>query len=94
MKKLPCWAKGSIVGFIISVVLLLILILYPMGCIGLTVDGKGCTPPTGFEAITLNLKLLSEAAGRIVLLAFFIIILSSFIGWIYGKIKNRNKIIN
>ncbi len=88
------WLRGGTVGLIISIIILILILLSPVYCVGLSVDGTGCTSPQGIEAIIYNINLMANYLGQ--LLFYFVILpilICIFFGWLYGKIKNRNKSI-
>ena len=86
-KDLPYWSKGGIIGMIIVILIILISLFIPVRCIGLSQDGTACHSPQGFDAILYNIDSLANIS--LLYLVLVIVIVSCFVGWIYGKIKER-----
>ena len=87
------WLRGLLIGVIMSILILLIIILSPVYCIGLSADGTSCISPKGFEAIVFNVKTIGD---YLIMAVFYFVIIPiatfTFFGYLYGKIKNRNKV--
>ncbi len=91
-KKWPYWLKGGIIGLIIVILGALLISLSPVRCIGLSQDGTGCKPPQGTNAFVYNINSILNNFDMVFLYFILLtIIISSVIGWLIGKIKNKNK---
>ncbi|KKP86855.1 MAG: hypothetical protein UR90_C0019G0005 [Parcubacteria group bacterium GW2011_GWC1_35_8] len=79
MKNLSMNVKGGIIGLVLFCLVFVILSLQNTGKVSIS-DAFFCSGAEGGYCL-INY-------GLVLLFIFF----GSFIGWLYGKIKNRNKI--
>ena len=92
MKK-KYWFKFGLVGGILFVFLFFVWIIFFPSC-------TGSCPPLTFEHLTKEFLIIFQSWSDILLILQVIavsfitgFILSSIVGLIYGKIKNRNKVV-
>jgi hypothetical protein len=95
-KEWPTWLKGGVIGLILSVLFLIGLIICASSSLGS--GSYGCINfifPLFFGAFMASiLNIQNKFVGYFVigftnLIIYFLI--GALIGWIVGKIKNRNK---
>ena len=87
MKK-RYWLRGGMVGLVLGVILDLWL-LTQGACVGLNADGTSICPTKLSDIFLIDLKMTPVYFHFIVVITLFLV--GIIIGWLYGKIKNRNK---
>ena len=86
-KKWPYWARGAMLGIIVS------LIIFAYAVINTVQQCKPNFPcPPYWQSYISNLprSLFDSFTGEFIVKLFIpAIIIGAFLGWFYGKIKNR-----
>jgi len=85
------WLRGGLNGLLTGLLLGILLLFAPVKCLG------ECLPLYGFDAFQRNFAVMigggtPSKLSLLFLLAF--IVGGIFIGWLYGKFRNRNSVEN
>ena len=92
MKQKRYWLRGGIIGLIIGVVVDL-WFASSMRCISSYLNADGTMGSMCPGKLDLFLTSLKVDTIYYILTLFVIILVGLLLGWLYGKIKNRNKLI-
>ena len=98
MKQKRYWLRGGVIGLIISLLIMIVLlVMFDSAVPCSNIAGAYC--PQGWSAIMINVQnsfRYSTNESVITLLKFILIPTLSglIIGWIYGLIKNRGRMVS
>jgi len=76
------WLRGGVTGLVLFCLVFVFMSLKNTGKISVS-DAFSCSSGHGPCLVIINYGLV-----------FFFILVGSFLGWLYGKIKNRNKMVS
>lgn len=91
MDKKRYWLRGLIVGLMSAIIIGVLFLFFPVLCSG------ECQSLYGFNAFQRNVSQVAGGGAPSQITATYLLvvtILGAIIGWIYGKIKNRNSSVS